>query len=81
MKNDIARFLKQDSAADVFFTTMIDLYAVHTGFPGREEAEKLKNDPYRRVSLLHEMWATDVGDPRFIPFYSYTNTRPISSPM
>ena len=34
MKNDIARFLKQDSAADVFFTTMIDLYALHTGFPG-----------------------------------------------
>ncbi len=68
MKNDIARFLKQDSAADVFFTTMIDLYALHTGFPGREEADKLKGDPYRRVNLLHEAWTVDIGDRRFIPF-------------
>ena len=51
MKNDIARFLKQDSAADVFFTTMIDLYALHTGFPGRDEADKLKDDPYRREAI------------------------------
>jgi hypothetical protein len=68
MKNDIVRFLKQDSAADVFFTTMIDLYALHAGFPGREEADKLKDDPYRRVNLLHESWTIDIGDHRFIPF-------------
>ena len=68
MKSDIVRFLKQDTAGDAFFTTMIDLYALHSEFPGREEAEKLRNDPYRRVNLLHEAWTTDVGDRRFIPF-------------
>jgi hypothetical protein len=28
MKNDIVRFLAQEKGADVFFTTMIDLYAI-----------------------------------------------------
>jgi hypothetical protein len=33
MKNDILRFLAQEKGADVFFTTMIDLYAIHGQFP------------------------------------------------
>ena len=33
MKNDILRFLAQEKASDVFFTTMIDLYAIPTQFP------------------------------------------------
>jgi hypothetical protein len=40
MKNDIQRFLKQEKGADVFFTTMIDLYAIHADMPGLGEAEK-----------------------------------------
>ena len=40
MQNDICRFLKQDSARDVFFTSMIDLYVLHSGFPGVEVAEE-----------------------------------------
>ena len=32
-----------------FFTTMVDLYALHANFPGTEEAEKLRHDPYQRV--------------------------------
>lgn len=39
MQNDIVRFLKQESGSDVFFTSMIDLYALPNAFPGREEAE------------------------------------------
>jgi hypothetical protein len=31
MKNDILRFLAQEKAGDVFFTTMIDLYAPSKG--------------------------------------------------
>lgn len=67
MQNDICRFLKQESANDVFFTSMIDLYALHSGFPGAEEAEKLRDDPYQRIVALEESWARETNDPRFIP--------------
>ena len=67
MQNDIARLLRQDSAKDAFFTSMIDLYALHKGFPGAEEAERYRNDPYRRVEILEESWAKETNDPRFIP--------------
>ncbi len=68
MQNDITRRLKEDSERDVFFTTMIDLYALHANFPGLEEAEKLRMDPYRRVEALEKSWLDETGDNRFIPF-------------
>ena len=40
MRNDIIRLVSQEKAADVFFTTMIDLYSIHTAFPGLEDGEK-----------------------------------------
>ena len=67
MQKDIGRFLKQDSGSDVFFTSMIDLYALHKGFPGIEEAEIHRSDPYCRVRMLEEFWASETEDPRFIP--------------
>ncbi len=45
MKNDILRSLKEDTNPDVFFTTMIDLYAIHPDFPGLAEAESLRRNP------------------------------------
>ena len=68
MQNDILRFLKHDSGNDVFFTTMIDLYALHNNFPGLEEAEKLRHDPYKRVEALERSWLNETRDGRFIPF-------------
>lgn len=68
MQNDILRFLKQESDGEVYFTTMIDLYALHSGFPGVEEASKLKNDPYQWVTALEASWGKTTGDNRFIPF-------------
>lgn len=68
MKNDIIRFLKQDKAKDVFFTTMIDLYAIHADFPGRDEAEIMRQDPFERVKFLEQKFAEDIGDSRFIPY-------------
>ena len=68
MQNDINRFLKQESGNDVFFTTMIDLYALHAKFPGIKEAEKLRRDPYKRVDALERAWRDETGDRRFIPF-------------
>ena len=67
MQKDIVRFLKQDFAKDAFFTTMIDLYALHRGFPGADAAEKHRDDPYRRVGMLEESWASETEDRRFIP--------------
>ena len=67
MQNDICRLLKQDSARDVFFTSMIDLYALHSEFPGVEEAEEYRSDPYRRVEALEKSWADETDDQRFVP--------------
>jgi hypothetical protein len=68
MRNDIVRFLRQEAGGDVFFTTMIDLYALHSEFPGKDEAENLRHDPQKRVTWLESSWAADVGDQRFIPY-------------
>jgi Domain of unknown function (DUF4276) len=68
MKNDIIRFLKQEKAPDVFFTTMIDLYAIHPDFPGLAESESLRQDPIKRVEFLEKRFADDMGDGRFIPY-------------
>ena len=68
MKNDILRFLAQEKAADVFFTTMIDLYGIHREFPGLQEAEKLRHSPDKRVEALEIAFAQDVGDQRFVPY-------------
>ena len=67
MQKDIHRFLKQERGRDVFFTSMIDLYALHKGFPGTDEAQKFREDPYRRVQMLEEAWASETNDCRFIP--------------
>ena len=67
MKSDILRFLKQEAGSDVYFTTMIDLYAIHADFPGLDEAEKVRHLPYDRVDRLEKSFAADIGDPRFIP--------------
>lgn len=68
MRNDILRFLTQEHGGDVFFTTMIDLYAIHREFPGLAEAEKLRNLPAKRVEALEQAFAKDIGDSRFIPY-------------
>ena len=67
MQKDIVRFLRQDSARDVFFTPMIDLYALHEGFPGAEAEKEYRGGPYRRVAALEEAWADETDDRRFIP--------------
>ena len=68
MQNDIVRFLSQESASDVFFTTMIDLYALHNDFPGAHEAQRLRNNPYKWVEAIESSWEGTTNDHRFIPF-------------
>jgi len=47
---------------------MIDLYALHNDFPGRDEADGMRFDPYKRVTALEKKWQEATGDSRFIPF-------------
>ena len=68
MQNDIERRLQEDHGPDVHFTTMIDLYALHQDFPGRGEADSLRNKPYNRVASLEQSWSRKTNDSRFIPF-------------
>ena len=76
MQNDINRFLRQESGDKVFFTTMIDLYGLHADFPGVEKADKLRNDPYRRVEALECSWRAETSDRRFIPYIQYQDRIP-----
>jgi hypothetical protein len=68
MKNDILRFLGQEKAPDVYFTTMIDLFAISADFPGLAEAEKLRHTPLKRVEFLEQLFANDIRDARFVPY-------------
>ena len=68
MKDDIVRFLKQEKGANVFFTTMIDLYAIAPELPGLAEAEPLRPNPIERVEFLETNFAADIDDRRFIPY-------------
>jgi hypothetical protein len=68
MKNDILRLLAQEKGEDVFFTTMIDLYAIHADFPGLTGAEKLRHMPYARVEALEQAFSEDICDGRFLPY-------------
>ena len=68
MRDDIERMMRSDNSADVYFTTMIDLYAIPAEFPGRAEAEKLRSTPEKRVEALEQAFAEDMDDTRFIPY-------------
>ena len=67
LRKDLGNLLRQDARADARFTTMFDLYALHDGFPGWDDAEKQRHIPRERVLTLERAFAADVADPRFIP--------------
>ena len=67
MRKDLGFLLRQHKGADARFTTMFDLYALHSGFPGWDEADKQRHIPHERVLTLERAFAADVDDHRFIP--------------
>lgn len=67
LRTDLELWMKQDSAHDSWFTTMIDLYRLPTDFPGFDDAQRFA-DPYRRVSLLESNFMSDMAHPRFLPY-------------
>jgi hypothetical protein len=47
---------------------MIDLYAIHSDFPGLDQAEKVRHLPYERVKALEQSFSQDIQDQRFMPY-------------
>lgn len=67
VKRDIERWLQSDANADARFTTMFDLYALPSDFPGYADAAGHSN-PYDRIAALEAAMAADIADYRFIPY-------------
>jgi Domain of unknown function (DUF4276) len=67
IRGDVGRLMKQDTHAEARFTTMIDLYALPSEFPGWNEARK-KTIPRERVQVLEQALAKEFAEPRFLPF-------------
>ena len=64
---DVTQWLKQESDAEQWFTTMFDYYALPNDFPGHQAAQKL-SDPYKRVEAIEDAFGEDIDDYRFIPY-------------
>ena len=67
IRGDIGRLMKEDTHAEARFTTMVDLYALPSQFPGWAEARK-KTSPVERVQVLEKALETEFAEPRFLPF-------------
>jgi len=67
VRRQFGNLLKQHDQAEVRFTTMFDLYGLFPDLPGRDQAEKLRSDPWARVRFLEKSFADEFADPRVIP--------------
>lgn len=67
IRGDVGRLMKQDTHSEARFTTMVDLYALPSEFPGWSEARK-KTLPLDRVKVLEQALAQEFGESRFLPF-------------
>lgn len=67
LRLDLALWMKQDRNREARFTTMIDLYRMPPEFPGFEESKRI-GDPLLRAGFLEGRFASDIGDPRFVPY-------------
>ena len=63
----LRNLLKLHDRPGVWFSSMIDLYALPKTFPGWDASRK-QADPYARVKLLEDAMEKDIGDRRFIPY-------------
>ena len=65
IKKDVERWTKEDKAA--WYTTMFDLYALTSDFPGIQDACAISN-PFERVEKIEEHFKNDINNQRFIPY-------------
>lgn len=67
IRGDLWRLMKEDRHGATRFTTMVDLYALPSEFPGWTEAQK-RPRPLERVALLEKALEAEFAEPRFLPF-------------
>ncbi len=67
LKRDIQNTLKSRSEKNVFFTTLIDLYALPQEFPGKAVHVRDPNNPSAFALALETAFGEDIADFRFVP--------------
>jgi hypothetical protein len=67
LKRDTLRLIKQDAHPETRFSTMVDLYALPSDYPGWAEITKSTN-PFERVAELERALAKEFCCSRFIPY-------------
>lgn len=67
IRGDLGRLMKEDQHKEARFTTMVDLYALPSEFPGWAEAQK-KTTPIERVEVLEKALGAEFAEQRFLPF-------------
>lgn len=68
LRKFILNTIHQRHQADVFFTSLIDLYALPDDFPGKSQYTHNPADPTRFVLSLEEAFERDINHFRFIPY-------------
>jgi hypothetical protein len=67
-KNHILKRMKQfKKRENLYFTTMIDLYALPKTFPNYE-ASKNEKDKYKKIAVLESAFKTDINQINFLPY-------------
>ncbi len=70
IERHLLRWWKQERSSSCWFTTMFDLYALPSDFPGYSEAMRL-DDPYERVERLEKAFferISEQGCRHFVPY-------------
>ncbi len=69
-KNDLSMWMRSvahRNSETHYFTTMFDLYALPSDFPGMFQYNGI-DDAYVKVEKIERAFATDINSPRFIPY-------------
>lgn len=64
----IGNTIRQRQGDQVFFTTLFDLYALPTDFPGVEENVRNPANPTPYVEALEAAFGQNIGHHRFVPY-------------
>lgn len=67
IRDDLRRLMREDASDEASFTTMVDLYALPSEFPGWVEARK-KTASAERVAILEAAFQGEMRDSRFCPY-------------
>ena len=66
LRKFIHREIKAHQQGDVYFTTLIDLYALSSDFPGKAENQRNPANPTPYILALEKAFETDVDHHRFV---------------